>query len=160
MIADSDGDEGSSLEVQVDPKKAKAYLRLRMMNLLARREYSELELSRKLNKEPYYSEVLARLQDEGLQSDLRFAEAYLRSKSGQGRGPIRIRQELRQKGIADGMIAAVFEEQDINWFAILEELVERKYQGLPPEDLKERAKRQRFLAGRGFSFDMINDLLS
>lgn len=155
----SDGEDSAALDAE-GIKKAKAYVRLRLMNLLARREYSVLELERKLGELPYFDEALARLQGQGLQSDLRFAESYLRSKSQQGRGPVRIRQELRQKGIPDAVIAGVFAEQKIDWFAIAADVYQRKYKDIPSVDIREKAKRARFLSGRGFSFDMVNDLLS
>lgn len=134
-------------------------LRLKAMNLLARREYSATELQRKLGDSDLVPAVIARLQEDGLQSDQRFAESFLRSSLMKGRGPIRIRQEMRQKGLADSEINTAIQNAGPDWLAIASELYERKFPA-PPEDQKERARRARFLAQRGFPFDIVNDLLS
>ena len=78
------------------------------MGLLARREHSARELSHKLKSRDYdevsIQAVIESLIDEGLQSDDRFAEQFTRSRVEKGYGPIRIRQELRERGIADSPI--------------------------------------------------------
>ena len=38
------------------------------------------------------------LTDEGLQSDARYAGSFVQSRINQGKGPIRIRQELKERG--------------------------------------------------------------
>ena len=64
--------------------------------------------------------------------------------------------ELRQKGCdPDSAVDSAFPD-GIDWFALAEEVYERKFGGKPsPSDWdskqKERAKRGRFMASRGFS---------
>jgi regulatory protein len=76
------------------------------MNYLARREHSQEELRLKLSQrgfsERLINEVIGELRDENLQSDARFAEVFTRSRVAKGYGVYRIRQELRQRGIAEG----------------------------------------------------------
>lgn len=132
------------------------------MDFLARREHSRRELLTKLGRR-FASDVaeqaVSRLCEQGLQSDQRFAASFVRQRSQRGYGPLRTRQELRQKGVADSDIETALEAEDIDWYAALVELVERKYRGEPPADIKDKAKRQRFLQSRGFSLDQIRELL-
>lgn len=133
------------------------------LGLLARREHSAKELRGKLNTRGYGAElvetVLSRLAAERLQSDERFAEVYLRQRSGKGHGPERIRAELRERGIDDQLISARFrqaeDEGQVDWFELAAITYAKKYGRQPIGDLKERAKRQRFLQYRGFTYEQI-----
>lgn len=149
--------EGKSPDEPVKP----AELRLAAMDFLARREHSRAELLEKLGRrfeKTQLEPVLDALADEGLQSDKRFAESFVRHRALRGYGPVRIRQELRQRGVSDSDVAQAFESNAINWLDILGDVVDRKYDA-PPADLKEKARRQRFLKYRGFSHDQIRDVL-
>jgi regulatory protein len=137
------------------------------VGLLARREHSSRELSGKLHSRGFdpavVESVLARLEAERLQSDERFAEAYLRQRSGKGYGPERIRAELRERGIEDSLISASFrraeEEGEIDWFELASSAYSKKYGNRPIEDMKDRAKRQRFMQYRGFSHEQIAEAI-
>ena len=66
-------------------------IRRAALGLLARREHSRTELLRKLlrrfpEKLALIKEELGALSEEGLQSDRRLAEVYVRSRAAQGRG--------------------------------------------------------------------------
>lgn len=148
------------------------------MDLLARREHGAAELITKLQKRfakarrrrgeegeesPDPSVLEALIQDQvakltlgGLQSDLRLAESFLRSRVNRGQGPIKIRMELRQKGVADSIVESVMSEAEVDWQAVALEVAERKFARVSTDDLKVRAKRQRFLQQRGFSFEHIS----
>ncbi len=132
------------------------------MDLLARREHSQRELRVKLERRfppSQVDEALQTLAAEGLQSDSRFAEAFVRQRSQRGYGPLRIRQELRQRGVGDELAATAMDGAEVDWFAALAYVLERKYGGIPAADLKEKARRTRFLLYRGFSGDQIRELL-
>jgi len=124
------------------------------MDLLARREHSYQELHRKLVarfEAPDLIRIeLDRLREERLQSDVRFAEAYIHSRAQRLYGPLRIRIELRERGIADSIIANAMQHSDVDWQANLLTLVRNKFGGAAPADLKEKARRLRFLQYRGF----------
>ena len=68
------------------------------MDFLSRREHSKKELFNKLFKRVNDLELLNqeidRLANEGLQSDERFSEAYIRSKTQAGYGPIKIKMAV------------------------------------------------------------------
>jgi regulatory protein len=102
--------------------------------------------------------VLAALLDE-LQarkqlSDERFAEARARALS-RKYGAARIRRDLRSKGVAADIVEGVPGGDELERARAI---LERKYR-TPPASFAERAKRARFLQGRGFSLQVIHDLL-
>ena len=102
------------------------------IKLLARREHSRAELQQKLTvKFPQQQDEIARLLDqlstEGWQSDMRFAEAYLRSRANQGYGWQRIRMELQQRGIADGVAKSAFEQSDVDWDVLKTQVEHKKF---------------------------------
>ena len=76
---------------------------------------------------------------------------------------IRIKGELRQRGVdqetLSEALAAVEEREAIDWFELAKETLARRYDS-PGETPKERAKRERFLATRGFDFEQIRYALS
>ncbi len=140
-------------------------IRHKAMDLLARREHSRLELKQKLSQRfpdqgTLIDVVLSRLADENLQSDSRYAEAFLAARSGRGQGPQRIRAELRQRGVSDVHVDQVMQQADIDWHALARQVVARKYGEKPCSDYSERAKRSRFLQYRGFDSDVIKAILS
>ncbi len=134
------------------------------MDLLARREHSRRELINKLKIRGFEGEeveaYLDRLAEKDLQSDQRFAESYVRMRSGNGYGQRRISQELTQKGIAESRISQIYEEMALDWYQIALEIWQKKYNQLPGNDLKLKAKQSRFLQYRGFDFDIINWIFS
>ena len=146
-----------------------AKIRSAAMDLLTGREFSRAELAKKLDKrfssdpsmsDPIIKAELDRLQQEGLQSDERFCEAFLRSKIYRGHGLARIRMDIRQKGIAEDLFNVAVETSDTDWFALAKEVAERKFGRGPTIDQKDRARRMRFLQYRGFNFDQIKYALS
>jgi len=139
-------------------------IRRAAMDLLARREHSLRELDNKLTRRfgeslLIYPE-LDRLRDEGLQSDERFAEVYLFSRAQRLYGPQRIKAELRERGISDTVAEATFKAADTDWRGNLEKLAASKFGDEPAIDFKEKAKRMRFLQYRGFSVEMISELVN
>lgn len=134
------------------------------MDLLARREHSRQELQRKLARrfavdaEVIFS-VINQLTQEGLQSDQRLAEAFLRYRSNRGQGPLKIKAEMREKCIESALIEQIFDEANIDWFDLALRVLEKRYGDGSAVDASERAKRTRFLQQRGFSFDQIQTVM-
>ncbi|MFI2816910.1 regulatory protein RecX [Vreelandella piezotolerans] len=149
------------------PSNADASPRDVAIQLLARREYSRVELARKLQQKSFDGDdieaCLDALAEQSLQSDARFAESFVRSRIARGQGVIRIKGELRQRGIDQetltAALAAVEEREAIDWFELAKETLARRYDS-PGDTPKERAKRERFLATRGFDFEQIRYALS
>ena len=134
-------------------------IRKKAMDFLARREYGRAELTKKLADKGYQRSVvedeLARLNDEGLQSDARFAEAFVQSRINQGKGPVRIRADLAGRGIRDGVIEAALEAAACDWFELAGGERRKKFGARSPADFKEKARQMRFLQYRGFEPDHI-----
>lgn len=132
------------------------------MDFLARREHSAYELEQKLIKRfddvKAIREAISKLQEDGLQSDQRFAEHYLQARANKGFGKLKIEQELKQKGVSDSDISYAFAERNINWLDLLLNQYEKKYGQLAPENLEQKARCQRFLLSRGFSFEQLSKL--
>ena len=139
-------------------------IRATAMDLLTGREFSRAELGKKLQQrfddDPAIAEVLDRLQDEGLQSDQRFTEAFLRARIHRGHGLNRIRLDIRQKGIEETVFNTAVEQNDIDWFALAADVARRKFGLKSAQDQKEKAKQARFLQYRGFNFEQIKYALS
>lgn len=144
-------EEAEAVDAVIDP----ADIRLAAMNLLARREHSVWELRRKLKRRfpdgELLDEQLARLAEENLQSDMRFAESYVRQRIERGYGPVRLREELRERGITRSDIALAIDDLDIDWQAHAAEVLKSKFGEQPPADIKEEARRARFMQHRGFT---------
>ncbi|PTY37157.1 hypothetical protein BGP77_07780 [Saccharospirillum sp. MSK14-1] len=134
------------------------------LNLLARREHSRVELARKLEQRfpdqpEAITEALDRLMEQGLQDDQRFAEAFFRSQLERNRGPIRIRHEARQKGIAEAMESQLA-ESDVDWYKLALDVATRKLGRDDPSQPKVQARLARFLAYRGFDGECVRNVLS
>ena len=139
-----------------------ADIRFAAMNFLARREHSLGELRSKLRRRfPDERQVETQLQKlvvEKLQSDQRFAESYARMRAGRGYGPARVRQDMREKGLSDRDIASAFEAAELDWDALAAKVLHKKFGTEAPADLKEKAKRMRFMQYRGFAADHYQGL--
>ncbi|WP_150580068.1 recombination regulator RecX [Pseudomonas fluorescens] len=134
------------------------------MDLLARREHGRVELTRKLRQRGALPEMidaaLDRLTEEGLLSESRYLESFVSYRARSGHGPLRIREELSQRGLQRADIELAIRESSINWQEQLEDTWRRKFSGHLPIDARERAKQGRFLSYRGYSMEMISRLFS
>ena len=129
------------------------------MDFLARREHSAHELRQKLEaragEDDDVEDVIRQLQEERLQSDERFVEAYVHHRYNAGVGPLKIRYELRQKGVAEALVDIQLECYDGEWDAMMREQRARKYGETIPVDYAARMKQARFLQNRGFSPESV-----
>jgi regulatory protein len=159
-------------------------LKARALRLLAQREHSRAELQRKLlaracarvRADPVdgpldedealaamtqlKAEVTAALDDleaHGLLSDARTADAVLLAKSPRY-GSRRLRQLLQAKSLDPGLVSDRLAVAKDSEFERAQNLWLRRF-GQPPADLRERARQQRFLAGRGFESAVIERVL-
>ena len=139
-------------------------IRLAGMDLLARREHSSQEIVTKLKRrfgkrlqtDDILHDVVDQLIHEGLLSDERYAASMARQLVSRGSGPSKVAYELRQKGCDPDVALADAFPYGVDWFAQAEEVFDRKFGARPMPDewdlkQKERAKRGRFMASRGFA---------
>ena len=166
MHADNDNQqsdlfaEKSPEELTKDRYKA---ARKAAYHLLSRREYSARELSERLLDKGHEAGIIAALLDdlkrENLQNDHRFAEAYCRSRQHKGFGPLRIKQELQQKGIDAELINQTLNDCDEPWEQWIETVRVKRFGHQLPRDSKSIAKQIRFLQYRGFPPELVHWLM-
>lgn len=125
----------------------------RLANLLNRRDYACLEVSRKLQEDGYTRQTIEELIGHAKKGraldDQRYAAIYIRSKINVGWGPKRIEKELALKGIDLNEIEGWPEE-----FIDLENQTERAYELASKRSLSGKndfQKLVRFLMSRGFA---------
>ncbi|HAQ86452.1 MAG TPA: recombination regulator RecX [Pseudomonas sp.] len=139
-----------------------AAVRRAAMDLLARREHGRMELSRKLRSRgappDLIEPALEKLADEGLLSEARYLESFVRMRANAGYGPLRIREELTQRGLPREEIEQALRDSGFDWNEQLREVWLRKF-GELPGDQRERARQGRFLSYRGYPLDSIGRLL-
>lgn len=136
-------------------------LRERALRHLARRDHSRAELTKKLaaHGEPEEIEaVIARMGELGLQSDVRYAEAFVRGKSARF-GETRLRRELALRGIERDLIDAALETECVESELDRARAVLRSRFAAPPAEPREWARQARFLQTRGFAPELIRTLL-
>jgi regulatory protein len=142
----------------VEQPDTPAELKTRALRYLVRREHSRAELARKLAPHAASPEALAAVLDELVSrkqlSDERYAEERARSLA-RKYGPLKIRHDLKAKGVADSLVARVSAEGEMERARAV---LERKYRE-PATTAEEKARRARFLQGRGFSMDVITRLI-
>jgi regulatory protein len=149
-------------------------LKARALQWLAQREHSRLELQRKLlrlarqraadeaqdaidgasapDSEPEVEALLDWLVAHRYLCDERFVESRVNARSIRY-GNLRIRQELGQHGAA--LDSAAAERLKDSELARARDVWLRRYGSSPAGSAHERARQMRFLAGRGFSADVI-----
>ncbi len=138
------------------------------LKLLARREHSVAEFSRKLRKK--YSENLEEVTDvikdfkkKNWLSEERFCEAFIHDQILNTRsGPRKIIQKLRMKGVieefAQVKVGEFFSKKQ--QLEIAKELATQKYaqirqRGKTTNEFEIRQKVQQFLIGKGYDFEII-----
>ena len=134
------------------------------MDYLARREHGRSELLEKVTRFGFDADIaddaVEQLVEDGLQSDVRFAEAFVRSRINQGKGPAKIRADLREKGVNDGVTEDGIRDAEQDWYALAAEVRLKKFGAEQPADFKEKARQMRFLQSRGFEQDQIQAAVS
>jgi len=153
-------------------------LKARALQWLAQREHSRVDLRRRLlrlaresataqagdadpdatpaDPTPEVDALLDWLVANRCLSDARFVESRVNARSARY-GNLRIRQELSQHGTALDAVAA--ERLKDSELARAHAVWARKFGGAPARAPSERARQMRFLAGRGFSADVIRRVI-
>ncbi len=138
--------------------------RKKAMDFLARREYGQSELIRKLADKGYdravAEQAVRKLSEDGLQNDQRYAECFVQSRINQGKGPVRIRLDLGQRGVRDTAIELAIEGAEANWSVLARDVRQRKFGADNPPDFRAKAKQMRFLQYRGFEQDHVQAAFS
>lgn len=130
---------------------------------LSFRSRSEKEIRQRLSKHGFDSvieKVVKRLQEQGLVNDFAFARFWKDSRlSFKPRSRRILRQELKQKGITEEVIAEILGDVDDNANAIA--VGRKKVRLLASSDYAEFHRRlATYLRRRGFSYDTINSTVT
>jgi len=136
-------------------------IRSKALDLLARREHSRSELLQKLLERGFLENeiinVLDTLKKEGLQSDARFVECYISSRSRKGFGPVRIAMELRARDVEDELIKLGLQNEELDWIELAASVRQKKFGTKIPKDFNDKMKQMQFLQYRGFTSDQIKE---
>ncbi|MBD62989.1 MAG: hypothetical protein CMD68_02800 [Gammaproteobacteria bacterium] len=133
------------------------------LDLVSRREHSRFELLQKLNKrfpqtENIIEEALDKLQTNNILNDERFAEMYLNSRARKGFGPKKIEMELNSKKVDSSITIHAIDAYEA-WSKNAENELQKKFKGIKPIDYQSRMKQKQFLFNRGFSSQIIEQIL-
>ncbi|MCX6740811.1 MAG: RecX family transcriptional regulator [Candidatus Parcubacteria bacterium] len=132
--------------------------------LLGLRPRSEKELRDKLKAKQFnlkiIDQTIKKVEELGYLNDAEFARAFIEMKKSKGK--IAIRLELRRKGVDEEIIKDGLEkyypaDEEMESALNLAQKKLRTYKKLPPFKIKQ--KLSQYLAGRGFSWDIIKDVL-
>jgi len=135
----------------------------RLQKLCAKAEYCRADIYRKALKaldgdSTQASRLVDSLVEDRYVDDARYASAFAREKASlQGWGPIKIRFQLRSKGISDAVIAAALEEVEPARAADkLERLLAVKARTLQG-DPQFRLKLIKFGLSRGYEYEAVEE---
>jgi len=148
------------------PQSIEAVIRRAAFDVLAKREHSQQELTEKIIRkfkkrtdlsisEEKIAEVVSVITAEDLQSNTRYIEMLIRSRVNQGHGPLRIAQELKQKGIAQNDFEHLLDSRSEEWLERAKQAKQKKFGSDKAMGQKEKGRQLRFLQYRGFSSQQI-----
>ena len=136
-------------------------LRERALGYLSRREYSYKELQQKLQGYAEEQDDLPALLEDfkkrGWLSEERYTEQIVHARKGKF-GSLRIAHELREHGVAEDLVVKAVAEVKSDEVANARAICRKKFDA-PPTTREQWAKQARFLQSRGFSFDVIKQVL-
>ncbi len=138
------------------------------LHFLAYRQRSkkemEMYLRRKNLSDDMVEQVIDKLDDYGFLNDSMFAKDWVEQSVRRGRGSIRIKHELKEKGIDEALISEVLNQQDELSFeseyarasGLVENYLTSEYE---KNDRKLAQKAALFLKRRGFPEDIVYSLI-
>ena len=137
----------------------------RLQKLCSKAEYCRADVYRKALKDlegdaEAAGKVVEQLVADKYVDDARYASAYAREKAGlQGWGPVKIRFQLRAKGVSDAVIASALQEiEPEKAESRLEKLLAAKARTLEG-DPQFRLKLLKFALSRGYEYDTVETVL-
>ena len=138
-------------------------VRTAALALLAGRDFGRLELAERLTRKGYtqalVEPVIAELVADKSLSEERFVGQFVSQHASRGQGPVRIRMELRERGVDGAAIDEALDAAEADWIESARTARRRRFGAEPPADWRERAKQARFLQYRGFSSEQIRAAL-
>lgn len=124
-----------------------------MIRLLTAREYSAYELTRKCTGRfapAAVAAALARCQEQGFQSDERYADLLVRHMRLALYGSYKLRLEAQRKGVDWHLVETSLVKNELDWYELAYQCLCKKYSAADLSDYKTRVKANGFLGRRGF----------
>jgi regulatory protein len=141
--------------------KREISLRQRALAMLARREHTRAEMTRKLFPHAESPEQVEQLLDalvaRGWLSETRFAESRANALARKF-GSRKIEHDLRNRGVSAEVVEHAVEQTHGQELDNCRAAWQKKF-GALPRDAAERGRQMRFLAGRGFSAEAVRQVL-
>ncbi|WP_248548830.1 MULTISPECIES: regulatory protein RecX [Paenibacillus] len=164
MITGNSFMKADLVEIVVADERQRAYVE--GLRYLERKPRTAMEMTRRLRQkeigETIIAEVVQRLQEERLLDDPLYAKQWAEQRiANQRKGKMWIRQELREKGIDKTLISEALE--NITPEQELESALEtgrKKWNLIRGEASDKRRKTGAFLMRRGFSGDMVRQVIN
>lgn len=138
-----------------------------LLRALERRSFSVGEIRRRLRQKGHppaaVEYAVGRAEQMKLLDDALYAQNYVQTRAGRGRGPARLRQDLRIRGVSDQLIDSALREHwpepeaALDMVANLAARRVRQFGSIPNEAKKRRLLA--FLARRGFSGSRVAELV-
>ncbi len=138
-----------------------AELKTMAVRYLHRREHSAAELAVKLQQKgadaTSAQEVILYCQEQGWQSDKRFTSMWLRNAYAKGHGLYKAQQQLQTlHQIEAHLIDQVAAELDLDWLALAQQVMQKKFKQISLSDPTLQRKVYQFLYQRGFNAETIH----
>jgi len=132
------------------------------LDALARRDHASEELRKKLLDKGYdegvVAGVLERLLAEHLLDDARYIDQFVAYHAARGQGPMRVRAQLRQIGLAADLVEASIAAYP-DWIEQVQAARKKKFGAALPAHYPDKQRQSRFLAYRGFTSAQIRNAL-
>ena len=138
------------------------------LSILERKDQTEYQMTKALKDSAYSEEEICEtiewLKELGYIDDIDYANRYLEILITKGRGRIRIKQEMRKKGLSGSEIDAIiddgFSENQEHEKALA---IARKLVDSLPEDIEKQQLMRKIsskLVTQGYNFDIINSVIN
>lgn len=126
-------------------------------DFISYKQRTEKEVRDKLADEEYTEDVIEEVVSVLIKykyiDDEKYAENYIKTKSNYG--SLRLKYELKQKGVSAEIISQA--TQGLDQEEIIVGLFQKKLKGDLPEDYKEKRKAFEYVIRRGFEYDAVQD---
>ena len=146
--------------------KNQLQLKKRALYYLGKRDYSRVELGRKILTDSESLKIskadleliLNELEEKDWLSDDRFSEQFVLSKKRKF-GARKIAHELKLRGVSESIISRVLSDIKDDKFLLAKKIWEKKFNQIPIT-IDEKAKQIRFMQSRGIEVAIIHQILS
>jgi regulatory protein len=140
------------------------------LTFLEKQDRTEAEVRERLARAAFgpdaIEDALAKLTEFGYVNDADYAERYLAALVAKGRGRMRIREEMRRKGLPDALVENTIDDgygRDAELASAIDAatktIAEISPETWEAEPLKALGKIDRRLLGRGFSYEIVGEAM-